>query len=113
MTIINMAAQPYTSEYFLIGTGCAVALTTGLYAPSSGVCRSYADRAFISIDLRAPKSGDCRYKMNGSAPATACGHSVLAGDYLILDDPSQMKNLQIFNEGNTATAYVHVTYFGG
>ena len=108
MTIINMAAQPYTSESFMVGTASVVALTKGLFAPSSGVCRSYADRAMVSVE-----AGNARFKMNGSSPATACGHLLADGNYLILDDPSQMRNLKIYNEGATASAYVHVTYFGG
>lgn len=112
MTIINMAAQPYTSENILLGTGCAWSLTTGLFAPSSGVCQSYADRALVSLDAQI-KTGNARFKMNGSTPATSCGHFFGAGDYLVLDDPSQMKNIVFFNEGNTATVYIHVTYFGG
>ena len=68
MTIIKMAAQPYTSEYFQAGTGSLCALTTGLYFPSSGVCRGPADQALISLE-----NADVRYKLNGSSPAASCG----------------------------------------
>lgn len=108
MTIINMAAQPYTSEYFQASTASLYVLTTGLYAPSSGICRSYADRALISLE-----TANIYYKMNGSAPATGCGHLFIPGDYLVLDDPAQMINFKFMNAEGTATAYVHVTYFGG
>lgn len=108
--IIQLAAQPYTSENFTVATGSTVTLTTGLYFPSSGVCRSMANRAFISME-----KGSIRYKMNGDAPATGCGHLFVAGDYLVLDDVAQMQGLKMKNEGQTAasTARIYVTYFGG
>lgn len=109
MTLIEFAAVPYTAEYFLATTSVVFALTTGNYFPSTGVCRSsMADRAFISVE-----TANMRYKINGSAPATACGHLLVAGDYLVLDDPAQIANFQMLNEAGTATAYVYVTYFGG
>ena len=107
--IIQFAAVPYSSESQLLGTACATALLTANYLPTTGLAKNIiATRALISVE-----KGNARYKMNGSAPATACGHIFADGNYLILDDVAQMKNFQIFNEGATASSYVHVTYFMG
>lgn len=108
MTIINLAAQPFTAEYFQASTGSLYALSTGNYFPQTGVSKgNMADRALISIE-----TSTIYWKVNGSSPATACGHFLIAGDFLELDDPAQMLNFKFMNNG-TATAYVHVTYFGG
>jgi len=106
MTIINMAAQPYTSEYFQASTGSIYALTTGNYFPQTGVGKGLcASRAFISAE-----SANIRYRFAASAPATNCGHLLVGGAYLALDDVSQMQGLKFMNEAGTATAYVYVTY---
>lgn len=107
--IIQFAASPYTSESQLLGTNCATALLTNHYFASAGISKGIiANRAMISVE-----QGNARFKLNGSAPATLCGHLLADGNYLVLDDVSQMKNLQIFNEGATASSYVHVSYFVG
>ena len=80
-------------------------MLTARYFPSSGLA---ASRALISVEL-----GNARFKMNGSAPATSCGHIFAAGNYLILDDVAQMQKFQVYNEGAIATTYMHVTYFMG
>lgn len=111
--IINFAAQPYTSEYFEAQTGVVTAFATANYLPTTGVCRShFAAYAFMSLG-NVTQTGNLRFKMNGSSPATNCGHIMVSGDYLVLDDPSQLRNFKFMNEGNTATAYVHATFFGG
>ena len=107
--IIQFAAVPYTSESWVLGTGCATTLATANYLPTTGVAKNLpADRAMISLE-----AANARFRLVSASPATACGHIFLANDYLLLDDVAQMKGLSIFNEGATATAYVHVTYFMG
>lgn len=107
--IIQFSAVPYTSEYFLASTGSVYALTTGCYFPQAGIGRNMAaNRAAISVE-----NANMRYKMNGSAPATSCGHLLVDGSYMTLDDVSQMINLRMMNESGIATAYIHITYFEG
>ena len=109
MAIIQCYLVPYTSEYAKIGTAQTMALSTALYAPQTGYARGQlANQAFISVEF-----GNVRYRLLNTAPATACGHVLAALDYLSLDDVNQMQNIRFFNEGATATAYVHVTYFAG
>lgn len=103
--IIQFSANPYTSESQLLGTACATALATAAYFPSTGLA---ANRALISVS-----AGDTRFKLNSSAPATACGHIFADGNYVILDDVAQMQKFRIFCMGATASAYMHVTYFMG
>jgi len=106
---ITFAAIPYTSESFLVATACAKALATANYFPQTGVARG-----FIAQDIYLSLEGaNLRYKINGSAPATTCGHLWVAGDGLQFGDAAIAQNLQLLNEGGVATAYVHVTYFGG
>lgn len=108
--ILEFSAVPYTSEYFLAGTGSLCALTTANYFPSVGLGRNMAaTRAFLSLDPAA----NVRFKMNGSAPAANCGHIFAGGDYITLDDISQIKNFQFMPASASATAYLHVTYFEG
>lgn len=107
--IIQISAVPYTSEYFLASTGSLYALTTGCYFPTAGIANHMqANMAYVSVE-----NANIRFKINGSAPATACGHLILDGNYIIMDDVSQMKNFSMMNEAGSATAYVHVTYFEG
>lgn len=110
--IIQAYAVPYTNEAALLGTGCAFALATGNYAVATTTTIIYhgqrANRALISVD-----KANARFKLQSSAPATACGHLFADGNYLILDDVAQMQGFRLFNEGATASCYVHVTYFAG
>lgn len=110
--ILQGYAVPFTNEAALLGTGCAFALATGNYAVSSSTTIIYqgqkANRALISIS-----GANARFKLQSSAPATACGHIFADGNYLILDDAAQMQGFRLFNEGATASCYVHVTYFAG
>jgi hypothetical protein len=106
---ITFAAIPYTSESWVLGTACATALATANYFPQTGVARG-----FVAQDIYLTLEGaNIRYKMNGSAPATSCGHLWLAGGSLQFVDVAIARNMQMLNEAGSATAYVHVTYFGG
>ena len=106
---ITFASIPYTSESWTLGTACATSLATANYFPQTGVARG-----FIAQDIYLSLEGaNIRYKMNGSAPATSCGHLWVAGDSIQFGDAAIAKNLQFLNEGGSATAYVHITYFGG
>ncbi|MDC1444456.1 hypothetical protein N8192_00300 [bacterium] len=106
---ITFASVPYTSESWLLGTACATALATANYFPQSGVeAHQVAQSVFLTLE-----NANLRYKMNGSAPATSCGHIWIAGDSLQFEDVAIARNLQLLNESGLATAYVHITYFGG
>ena len=106
---ITFASVPYTSESWVLGTACATALATANYFPQTGAAgRLGANGAFISLE-----GANLRYKMNGSAPATSCGHLFLANGSISFDDVSILRNLRVLNEAGSATAYVHITYFGG
>lgn len=107
MSVIHFQAEPATAEYIGIGTGCAVALTTGNYYISTGLGRGQgAEVALVSLEY-----ANIRFHYLGTSPATDTGNVLAAGDYLVLDRPEQMANLRLFNEGKTATAAVRVTYF--
>jgi hypothetical protein len=107
MSIIRFYNVPTTSEYFLVGTACSVALTTGNYFMQTGYARGQgANGAFLNLE-----NANLRYKINGSSPATNCGHLFVAGDYLSFEDVSMLYNFQALNASDVATAYLHVTYF--
>ncbi len=111
MTFISERyAVPYTSEYAQIGTAQTFMLSTGCYAPTTGMFRGQqAEQAFLSLE-----NAQLRYKLNGSAPATNCGHLFLAGDYMVLDHVEQLQNLKFLKEAEASgTAYLHITYFAG
>ena len=106
---ITFASIPYTAESWTVATACAHALSTGNYFPSTGV-----SRGFIAQDIFLTLEGaNLRFKINGSAPATSCGHIWLAGVPIQFGDAAIAQNFQVLNEQGTATAYVHITYFGG
>ena len=110
--IIQAFAVAFTSENHLLGTACSTSLATANYFVGTALSATFrgqlANRAMISVE-----KGNARFKLNASAVATACGHILADGNYLILDDFNQMQGLRIFNEGATATTYVHITYFMG
>ena len=106
---ITFASVPYTSESWVLGTACATALATANYFPQTGIARGQvAESMYLSLE-----GANIRFKLNGSAPATSCGHILLAGESATFEDVALIKNFQCLNEGGTATAYVHITYFGG
>jgi|WetSurMetagenome_2_1015567.scaffolds.fasta_scaffold205517_2 hypothetical protein len=107
--IIRYFAVPTTSEYKLIGTACSEALTTSNYFMSTGYARGQqANEVVVSLE-----GANLRYKINGSAPATNCGHLFLAGSYLEFGDVAVMQKFKVLNEVGTATAYLHATYLYG
>jgi hypothetical protein len=109
MSIIRFYNVPATSEYFAIGTACSEALTTANYYMSTGYVRGQgAQSVFGTLE-----GADLRFKINGSAPATSCGHIWYKGDSIFFDDLGILQNLQLLNEAALATAYVHFTYFYG
>lgn len=107
--IIRFFNVPATSEYLTIGTSQTGHLTTGNYFMTTGYARGQgANGAFLTLE-----NANLRFKVNGSAPATACGHIWNAGDAISFEDVTMLRNLQLLNEGAVATAYVQVTYFFG
>ena len=107
--ILTYFNVPYTSEFQLLGTGCATSLLTANYAPTTGVARGQrANGIFLTLE-----NTDLRYNLNGSAPATSCGHILAVGDSMALEGVEAIQNLKILNEGGTASTYIQVTYFAG
>lgn len=101
--------EPLTSENVVLTNSVYKALTTACYNIASSVAA--VGRGQQSTYVLLTLEGDqARFKINGSAPAAACGHTWIAGDIITLDSVGAIRNFKaILSAAGTAT--IVATYF--
>jgi hypothetical protein len=99
----TMAYTAFAKEQLTIST-LVVTLTSGIYAPAG------ADQARAAI-ITVVSGGPIRYWYNGDDPTSTTGHKASEGDYITLDDATDIANFKAIRDSTAGTdATVAVTY---